>query len=109
MADAKIDPKVAKGALAGAAAACASGDKSWKAEEALRDALKAARNAGASEDECAKIVGNAVMNSIDRYGPASIGEGPMVDKEPRGLARTLTKIGSSAFTAGFLAASSRRS
>jgi hypothetical protein len=98
----KIDVKVAKGALAGAAAGITGGDRNYRSEEAFRDALRAAKKAGATDAECEKIVGAAVVNSIDRYGgPIAVGESV---EQPRGLALTLSKIGSDQsrhFLAGF--------
>lgn len=105
MANGKIDAKVAKGALAAAAAACAASDKNYRVEETFRDALKAARDSGASEDECAKIIGNSVLNSIDRYGGPVAMEVSKSPDEPRGLARSLSKI---AFAAGFSSASAEK-
>jgi hypothetical protein len=103
----KIDPKVAKGALAAAAAACATSDKSYRIEENFRDAVKAARDAGCSDDECAKIIGQAVLYSIDRYGgPASVE--PKRLEEPMGLGRALSKIASRPFAAGFSLGAARR-
>jgi len=94
MANGKIDLKTAKGAIAGAAAG-ALGERNYKAEEALRDSIRAAKTAGATVSDIEKIVGSAVMNTIDRYGcdemPLSA---PKVEAPPRGLARTLSKIAS---------------
>lgn len=96
MAEGKIDIKTAKGAIAGAAAG-ALGERNYKAEEALRDAIKAAKTAGASVADCEKIVGSAILNTIDRYGcedvPITSPSKPYV-APVRGLARTLSKIGS---------------
>ena len=98
MAEGKIDLKTAKGAIAGAAAG-AIGERNYKAEEALKDAIKAAKTAGAKQSEVEAIVGSAVLNTIDRYGcddaePSITSSMPAKPPAPRGLARTLSKIGS---------------
>lgn len=100
----KPNPKVAKGALAGAAASFAQSDKNYRAEETFRDAIKAAKRAGCSDEECEKIIGSAVVTSVDRYG-----DGPMavgMDKDtppPRGLEKTIQKLSSAKlFHVGFI-------
>lgn len=106
MPNGKPNVQVAKGALAGAAATFSSGDKNYRAEEAFRDALRTAKKAGCTEEECARIVGNAVVDSVDRFGgPVAISSEP---PQAHGLEKTVEKLSARRlFHAGFVVGASR--
>ena len=60
----KIDPKMAQGALAAASMSVFSGEKSYRDESNMRDALQACRKAGLTEDQLIKVVGTTVVQKV---------------------------------------------
>ncbi len=91
----KIDPKMAQGALAAASMSVFSGERSWKDESNMRDALQTCRKAGLTEDQLIKVVGTTVVQKVS---PPKVEEekkelAPYSDRD-YGLAGTLGKISS---------------
>ena len=107
-AEAKIDPKAAKGAVAGATVGLI-GEKSWKAENNLRNVIRAAEKAGVGRAEIERLVGASILSDIspEVLEPKTVS--PAYEDTLRGMAGVLSKIGSGEgadrrlFMAGFVA------
>lgn len=100
----KIDPKAAKGAVAGAVVGVL-GERNYQGETNLRDAIRAARKTGVGEEKVERLVGAALVGRIAPK-PSLSEDRPMTTEEgPKGLEGVLATKASQVLRERFLKSS----
>ncbi len=99
----KIDPKAAKGAVAGATLGVL-GERNYQGENNLRAAIRAARKTGVGEEKVERLVGAALVGRIAPKPALSSNRAMAVEEDSEGLEGVLVTKASQALRERFLKA-----